>query len=139
MYKKILVVLLLLVMATPAVYSQDINSQETDLKISDNIFGKKLTITSKILDEDRDIQIFLPESYHSNEQSYPVLYILDGQRLFTLGVSLLQSFRSEVKMSPEFIVVGINNKYPDRFSNFEKEYLISQLKKFGGNISKTAI
>jgi len=118
--KKVIFALMLLVIVSPAAYSQEINSKELYSNESDNIIGKKFTISSKILAEDRDIQIFLPESYHSSEQRYPVLYILDGQRLFTLGVSLSQSFRSTVKMSPEFIVVGINNKYPDRFSNFVK-------------------
>jgi len=95
--------------------SYKILAQETD-----NIIGKKFTIKSKILDENRDIQIYFPESYNSSKKDYPVLYILDGQRLYTLGVSLSQSFRNTVKMSPEFIVVGINNKYPDRFSHFQK-------------------
>ena len=118
MLKKVFFALILMVIVSPSAYSQDIDSKELSSKESDNIVGKKFTISSKILTEDRDIQIFLPESYHTSQQRYPVLYILDGQRLFTLGVSLSQSFRSTVKMSPEFIVVGINNKYPDRFNNF---------------------
>jgi len=120
MIKKIFFTVILLVFVSPIVCSKHIDSKELYANESDNIVGKKFTLSSKILAEDRDIQIFLPESYHSSEQRYPVLYMLDGQRLFTLGVSLSQSFRSTVKMSPEFIVVGINNKYPDRFSNFVK-------------------
>ena len=120
MIKKTISIFLLLITVSPVGYSQSIDSQAFHSNERDNIIGKKFTLSSKILTEDRDIQIFLPESYHSTQQRYPVLYILDGQRLFTLGVSLSQSFRSTVKMSPEFIVVGINNKYPDRFDNFTK-------------------
>jgi predicted alpha/beta superfamily hydrolase len=120
MLKKVFFALILMVIVSPSAYSQDIDSKELNSKESDNIVGEKFTISSNILTENRDIQIFLPESYHTSQQRYPVLYILDGQRLFTLGVSLSQSFRSTVKMSPEFIVVGINNKYPDRFDHFTK-------------------
>jgi len=97
------------------VTSQEALSQETD-----NVIGKKFTIESDILGENRDIQIYFPESYDSSKKDYPVLYILDGQRLYTLGVSLSQSFRNTVKMSPEFIVVGINNKQDTRFEHFQK-------------------
>ncbi len=95
--------------------SQNAYSQEVD-----NVIGKKLTINSKVLGENRDIQIYFPESYVSSDKHYPVLYILDGQRLFLQGVSILKTFRNQTKISPEFIVVGINNQYPQRFENFTK-------------------
>ena len=119
-FQKLILVLIMLLAIPSEAYSLVSDSQRLNLHEKDNVIGKSFTLSSKILNEDRDIQIFLPESYHSSKQSYPVLFILDGQRLFTLGVSLSQSFRSTVKMSPEFIVVGINNKYPDRFSHFVK-------------------
>jgi predicted alpha/beta superfamily hydrolase len=119
-YKMIFFVLMMLGIVSPAVNSRTIDPQPLSLEAKDNVIGMKFTIASKILAENRDIQIYLPENYDANKQDYPVLYILDGQRLFTLGVSLAQSSRSTVKMTPEFIVVGINNKYPDRFSNFTK-------------------
>lgn len=118
-FKKILFVLMMFVATTQAVFSQE----------ADNNIGKKFTIASDILGENRDIQIYFPESYHSSKSNYPVLYILDGQRLHTLGISLSQSFRSTVKMSPEFIVVGINNKYPDRFSHFQKSAFLEFIDK----------
>jgi enterochelin esterase-like enzyme len=81
------------------------------------VIGQKISLPSKILDEARDIQIYLPPSYESGDKSYPVLYILDGQRLFFLGVSVAQTFTSQFQVSPDFIVVGINNSYPQRFSH----------------------
>lgn len=85
---------------------------------SDNVIGKKIVINSKILKENRDVQIYFPTSYDTTKTDYPVLYILDGQNLFLHGVSVLKSFQSPQNISPEFIVVGINNKYPDRFNHF---------------------
>jgi len=123
-YKKIYFVLVMLIMVSPIVYSQPIQTKATD-----NVIGKKFTIASKVMSETRDIQIYFPQSYDTSGKDYPVLYILDGQRLFTLGVSLSQSSRSTVEMTPEFIVVGINNKYPDRFSHFTKSSLLDFIEK----------
>jgi predicted alpha/beta superfamily hydrolase len=123
-YKKIYFVLVMLITVSPIVYSQPIHTKETD-----NVIGKKFTIASKVMSETRDIQIYFPQSYDTSGKDYPVLYILDGQRLFTLGVSLSQSSRSTVEMTPEFIVVGINNKYPDRFSHFTKSSLLDFIEK----------
>ncbi|MFY0602769.1 MAG: hypothetical protein JXQ93_02385 [Flavobacteriaceae bacterium] len=89
-------------------------------KHSKNILGENYTIKSKILKKDRQIQVFIPESYQKTDKKFPVLYLLDGQRLFPYGVSLLKSF-TQFKQTPEFIVVGITNKYPDRFGHFSDE------------------
>lgn len=123
-YKKIYFILVMLITVSPIVYSQPIQTKATD-----NVIGKKFTIASKVMSETRDIQIYFPQSYDTSGKDYPVLYILDGQRLFTLGVSLSQSSRSTVEMTPEFIVVGINNKYPDRFSHFTKSSLLDFIEK----------
>tara|TARA_R110002126_G_C10481575_1_gene501984 strand:- start:2434 stop:3621 length:1188 start_codon:yes stop_codon:yes gene_type:complete len=90
-----------------------------------NALGNNYSIKSDILKENRQIQIFTPESYDKTDKKYPVLYILDGQRLFPFGVSLLKSF-TQFKQTPEFIIVGITNTYPDRFGHFideEKKFL----------------
>jgi predicted alpha/beta superfamily hydrolase len=82
-----------------------------------NPVGKNYFIQSDALDEEREIQIYLPDSYENKDKKYPVLFLLDGQRFFLYGVSLLQSF-TQFQLTPEFIVVGIKNKYPQRFSHF---------------------
>jgi len=100
-------------------FSTNINAQTV------NTLGVNYTIHSKSLKEDRQIQVFVPESYKTTDKKYPVLYMLDGQRLFPFGVSLLKSF-TQFRQTPEFIIVGITNKYPDRFGHFidkEKRFL----------------
>jgi len=95
----------------------------------DNIVGINHWVDSKILEEKRNIQIYLPDGYESSQVDFPVLYVLDGQRFFLHGVSLQGSFR-QYELTPGFIVVGITNSYPDRFSHFGqgKEKFIAFLK-----------
>lgn len=90
------------------------------LNEADKMSGKSYSIDSKILSENREIQVYVPESYHGSKNKYAVLYLLDGQRLFHHGVSLAKTF-TQFNTTPEFIVIGISNKYPDRFSHFSSK------------------
>ena len=106
-------------------------------QVEDNVFGKKFSIDSKVLDESRDIQIYFPKSYSSSKKEYPVLYILDGQRFQMQGVSILESFLRN-KLSHELIVVGINTKYPNRYRHFQKtDFLEFMEKELIAHIDKT--
>ncbi len=90
-----------------------------------HVVGTLFTIQSKVLNDERVIQVSLPEEYVDTDQRYPVLYILDGQRYFLHGVSLHQSFR-DFKQTPEFIVVGISKNSTDRnrmYSANSQKYL----------------
>ena len=73
----------------------------------DNVVGATISIQSEIMNDEREIQIFLPGGYADSNSKYPVLYILDGQRYFLHGVSLQKSF-VEFEQTPEFIIVGIS-------------------------------
>lgn len=75
-----------------------------DLKI-----GEKVTLDSKILNEKRTLNIYLPQTYDKTK-SYPVIYILDGSlnEDFLHLVGLQQFFNLQFKM-PDFIIVGIAN------------------------------
>lgn len=75
--------------------------------------GEFKTITSKILNEERDYSVYLPEHYNDenfSNQKYPVIYLLDGEKYFhvTSGIvkNLSQGFYPQI---PECIVVAINN------------------------------
>ena len=49
--------------------------------------GKTLKIHSEILNEDRNLEIYLPKSYEKSDKTYPVLYLLDSYLNFRPSVS----------------------------------------------------
>lgn len=75
--------------------------------------GKSITIESKILNEHRDLNIYLPPSYSTDSlKSYPVIYLLDGSLdedfIHIAGIVQFGSF-SWINMIPQSIIVGIGN------------------------------
>lgn len=81
---------------------------------SDKIeIGRKRRIYSTVLDEDREYWIYLPEDYDDTTYapySYPVLYLLDGDRHFH-SLTGIQEFlsRGPYASLPEMIIVGVLN------------------------------
>ena len=71
--------------------------------------GEIRTIKSKILNEDRILNIYLPQNFDKTK-SYPVIYLLDGSMNedFIHVTGLIQFFNQMYTM-PETIVVGIAN------------------------------
>lgn len=71
--------------------------------------GEIRTIKSKILNEDRTVNIYLPQNFNKTK-SYPVIYLLDGSMNedFIHVTGLIQFFNQMYSM-PETIVVGIAN------------------------------
>ena len=109
------------------VYAVNAQKKGTPITIGDNY-----TISSKVLKKDKEIQVYLPKSYHDSKDAYPVLYLLDGQRFFTNAVAIQKSLRSPIAL-PEMIVVGVNStrttRRPlfgdgDKFTSFLKEDVI---------------
>jgi len=86
-------------------------------EVTPNVVGTNHLLSSKILNEERGVEIYLPPGYQESDKTYPVVYVLDGQRFFLHVVSLSQSFQ-QFQLAPEFIIVGINNSYPNRFRHF---------------------
>lgn len=82
--------------------------------------GTNYRIKSSILNQDREIQVYLPESYNTTKEKYPVMYILDGQWFFANGVGIQKSLRTPGAI-PEMIIVGIKTKNPLRRTLFNKE------------------
>lgn len=81
---------------------------ETDFSI-----GKTVSIKSNILNESREINIYLPLGYSdTSSKNYPVIYLLDGSKdedfIHIAGLVQFGSF-SWINMIPESIVVGIAN------------------------------
>lgn len=49
-------------------------------------YGVSEALYSKLLDQERQLQVYLPESYGKTERKYPLLLILDGQNYFLHGL-----------------------------------------------------
>ncbi len=81
--------------------------------------GRLVTIndfSSTHLTPNRDIKVYLPASYHTSSETYPVLYMHDGQNIFTPGgpfgcwfVENSYNDLVENNLINEVIIVGIDN------------------------------
>jgi predicted alpha/beta superfamily hydrolase len=96
-------------------------------------------IESEQLKDNVKLVISLPEDYTNSKEKYPVVYVLDGKWFFSQGVTSQTHF-SRFKMTPNLIIVGIENAVNQRgwytrdskkFNQFlEKELIPSINKKF---------
>lgn len=68
------------------------------------------TIHSNILNDNREISVYLPPSYYASGQKFPVLYILDGDYNFQYVSGLLELQSSISENIPEMILIGISGK-----------------------------
>lgn len=87
---------------------------------TDIVLGKIVTLDSKILGEKRNIFVNLPVGYDNGEDSYPVIYILDGGGNFVFS-SAIVNFLSRIQNMPRSIVIGIPNT--DRTRDFTPTYV----------------
>lgn len=82
---------------------------------------KSVNQYSKILDETRKVRVILPKGYHSTQQHYPVLYVLDGDKHLVTVAGIVESlsYGSEPFVPPLIIVsVHSENRMRDfTFSN----------------------
>lgn len=95
--------------------------------------GDQLVFQSKILNQERILNVYLPTYYHPDSaQNYPVIYLLDGSMdedfLHISGIVQFESY-SWINMVPESIVVGISNvdrrhdfTYPTRVKRDKEDY-----------------
>jgi predicted alpha/beta superfamily hydrolase len=87
------------------------------LFVSLNAFGAVLVektavdnigvIHSVLFDKHQPITVYLPDGYNESGNSYPVMYVIDGDKYFLHSIAFQKTLISESK-SPPFIVVGIN-------------------------------
>ena len=77
-------------------YSQDIQNKQ----------GIKDSIQSIILNENRKLLVSLPKDYEISNNTYPVLYVLDGNE-----AGLLKALTVTRKLGTQMIIVAIANKY----------------------------
>ncbi|MBU2905867.1 alpha/beta hydrolase [Arenibacter algicola] len=98
-----------------------VNSQSI-ARLDDIRLGASIELFSHVLEENRTINIYLPESYdNSTGNKYPVIYILDGgiNDIYIPTVGLIRFLSSKKgQQISESIVVGIENV--DRRRDFTK-------------------
>lgn len=119
--RKAFLIFALIILTTTNFFAQD----------KDFVLGKITTMHSTELNEDRTLNIYLPEGYDANE-SYPVIYLLDGSANedFIHIAGLMQFANFEwVKLLPKSILVGISNvdrrrdfTFPTTVEKDKKEY-----------------
>jgi predicted alpha/beta superfamily hydrolase len=73
------------------------------------VIGTVDSVYSKILNEKRALLIHVPNG--SNDERYPVLYILDGEDHFNSAAGIVQQMAGVI---PDMIVVGITNTVRQR-------------------------
>lgn len=79
------------------------------LSTAQNLPGKRDSIYSEVLKENRILQIWLPEDYKpGSKEKYDVVYLLDGNDNIKL-LTQVQQFAEQEKYIPPFIIVGIYN------------------------------
>lgn len=83
------------------------------------IFGEVLTFRSKALDQERVLNVYLPDGYADSTLSYPVIYVLDGSKNEDFPhIAGLVQFMNMYDLMPKSIVVGIANNGPSRYHDF---------------------
>jgi predicted alpha/beta superfamily hydrolase len=95
-------------------------------KTSQLSIGEKIEFQSKVLNENRILNIYLPNEYSQDSlKAYPVIYLLDGSIdedfIHISGLVQFGSF-SWINMIPESIVVGISNVDRKRDFTFPTNY-----------------
>lgn len=97
------------------------------------IIGEQVKLISNQLNEERTLNIYLPNGYYENlDKNFPVVYLLDGgldeDFLHISGIIQFGSF-SWINMLPPSIVVGIVNvdrkrdfTYPSKLELDQKEF-----------------
>jgi hypothetical protein len=108
-FKKLFFTFIILAFGSQIVAQNDIKL----IKTTPLSIGETIEFQSKILNENRVLNIYLPNGYSKDSiQTYPVIYLLDGSIdedfIHISGLVQFGSF-SWIQMIPESIVVGISN------------------------------
>ncbi len=101
---------ILFILISSVAYSQNPGTTGPPIKKSPIILGEVQHINSKVLNETRTLNIYLPPGYDTSSVDYPVVYVMDGSinEDFIHIVGLVQ-FLNMYELMPKTIVVGIAN------------------------------
>jgi len=107
----IVIVFIFNIFSSNAVYAAKETIQDPRITEIDDpiVIAKKFTFSSNILGNERTFYVHLPKGYHQSNQSYPVLFITDGERKILRIASVTHELSYFAKRIPPMIVVGIAN------------------------------
>ena len=91
------------------IFSGSIFAQNTD----EIVIAKRMKINSKVMGEERMFFVSTPVNYEHSNNSYPVMYVLDGTVESIISAAGLVQDLSTRSLCPEMIIVAIANT--DRF------------------------
>jgi predicted alpha/beta superfamily hydrolase len=80
-------------------------AEVVDKKVVKNIGN----IHSIVFEDKLSISVYLPDGYKENNDQYPVMYVIDGERYFLNSIAYQKTLVWQ-EISPAFIVVGINTQ-----------------------------
>ena len=81
--------------------------------------GERVSLTSKVLSTDRELQVLLPENYYANTTStYPVIYLIDGDYNFHGVSGMLDLLANKGQLIPDVILVGIADKGTSQYHEY---------------------
>ncbi len=95
------------------------------------VIGEHYKIHSKILNEDRNLMIYLPPGYVQTKDKYPVIYLLDGPDHFHHVTGIVR-FLAQEGVQPDMIVIAIGNTDRTRDLTPKTDSLDVQLPTAGG-------
>lgn len=82
------------------------------------VIGESLRFYSDVLQEERPLKVYLPDSYNSAGQAhYPVLYVLDGETHFKKAVGTVDwlAYNGNAGSTiPEHIIIAVDNTAGNR-------------------------
>lgn len=78
--------------------------------------GITVTLHSAVLNESRKIQVYAPPLNKAIKQTYPVLYVFDGESLYwpVIGAVKFMNYSSYLPQMPEPIIVSVRNTRRER-------------------------
>jgi len=97
-----------------------VNAQTMPTASKPFVLGETEIIKSKVLNEQRTLNVYLPDGYNKDKTiSYPVIYLLDGSadEDFVHIVGIVQ-FLTMIEAMPKTIIIGIANVDRERDFTF---------------------
>lgn len=101
--KRLIISITVIYIGCSIVFAQNV----TDAAGKENLYNTNVKIfQSKIIEDDFDLYISVPDNYDTSDKKYPVLYLLDGDVAFGMAASIARYLQFGNTI-PELIVVGI--------------------------------